>query len=829
MMRNILVLMIFTISVQFANELDTNFISLEIKEDINQTLDVINSDILFKELKNRNYFKVNLTQKDKKSFVVLNKFSDDRVMGITYDLLKEKFIDMPIEYKQEKSSKGNSDFITKIIFSSLAFFMVFVGFIFIGKLSKKNKKLEEEYDKLDDKLSEMSGVKQLIEKEHEKLLNNLGYKIETSAKKMISERDKIMEQPLEDLTQESVEKKFQSIKKTDEILTETTNQVVDFLKAKSGKLKLNKEKVDITKLLWNITSSVSNMHQDKENVEIVYDLDKTIPRYIECDKSRLTNILINLVENGVKYTQRGKVRVNIEIIDDMIDFTIIDNGVGIKDDKLEAIFTPFQNIGLLNDRQTIGLFMSRELVKLMGGSLVIKSVVNKGTRVTITIPLTVEIDTTNQSYGLSSNDTDNSGQSLLSKNIAIVDSDGDTAYSIRKMASQFSKNVDIIQNNNIKNYETLSRYDFLYIDSLMLDEVTKKLINQIKSQKEFKVIVMYNILNKKYKKITDDTVEKNISKPLTPYYMKNVFIEVYSHLKIVKNIDEILVAKEEEDDENTDDNTLTKYNNSLEVKEAKNITKDSLREFYGATILIVEENKITQKILMELFKNTGIKYVIAENLDETMGQLKKYYNNFDLILVDISIVNTEGLVLSKMIRLDKSFNKIPIVAITDKLDNNLQDYGINSYMMKPIKIGSIYAICERFLDKIDLEKDSLLFSLSKSEHILDITRGIMQSNNNYLTYIDVLKGFRDAYGESSEIFAEFMAEKEYDKAKELVIDVKGLAKIIAAHDLYNMLVEIEKLFVKHNYSQIERYISRYEDELDKLNINTEIYLRSIDS
>jgi len=161
--------------------------------------------------------------------------------------------------------------------------------------------------------------------------------------------------------------------------------------------------------------------------------------------------------------------------------------------------------------------------------------------------------------------------------------------------------------------------------------------------------------------------------------------------------------------------------------------------------------------------------------------------------------------------------------------HSMQDYGINSYMMKPIKIGSIYAICERFLDKIDLEKDSLLFSLSKSEHILDITRGIMQSNNNYLTYIDVLKGFRDAYGESSEIFAEFMAEKEYDKAKELVIDVKGLAKIIAAHDLYNMLVEIEKLFVKHNYSQIERYISRYEDELDKLNINTEIYLRSIDS
>jgi len=827
-MKNILVLMIFAISVQFANELDTNFISLEVKEDANQTLDVINSDILFKELKNRYYFKINLTQKDRKSFVVLNNFSDGRVISIIYDILKKKFSDIPIEYKPETSSKNDTDFITKIIFSSLAFFMIFVGFIFIAKLSKKNQKLEKEYDKLDDKLSEMSGVKQLIEKEHEKLLNNLGYKIETSAKKMITERDKIMEQPIGNLTLESIEEKFQSIKKTDKILTETTNQVVDFLKAKSGKLKLNKEKIDVSKMLWNITSSVSNMHKDKANVEIVYDLDKTIPKYIESDEERLTNILINLVENGVKYTQRGKIRVNIEIIDEKIHFIITDNGVGIKDDKLEAIFTPFQNVGLLNDRQTIGLFMSRELVKLMGGSLIIKSVVNKGTKVTITIPLTVEIDTSNQSYSLLDSDRDSQGQALSSKNIAVVDSDGDTAYSIRKMASQFSKNVDIIQNNNIKNYETLFRYDFLYIDNIMLDEVMKQLINQIKSQKEFKVVVMYNILDKKYKNIEDKSVERNIAKPLTPYYMKNVFIEVYSHLKIVKNIDEILVTRKDKD-ENEDDNTLTKYNNSLEVKEAKNITKDSLREFYGATILIVEENKITQKILMELFKDTGIKYVIAKDLDETMGQLKKYYNNFDLILVDISIVNTAGLVLSKMIRLDKSFNKIPIVAIADKIDNNLQDYGINSYMMKPIKIGSIYAICERFLDKIDLEKDSLLFSLSKSEHILDITKGIMQSNNNYLAYVDVLKGFRDAYGESAEIFAEFMEAKEYDKAKELVIDVKGLAQIIGSHDLYNMLVEIEKLLIKHNYTQVEKYITRYEDELDKLNINTEIYLRSIDS
>jgi len=826
-MKKILVLMMFAISVQFANELDTNFISLEAQEDTNQTLNIINSDILFKELKSRYSFNIKLTQKDDKSFIVLKDFSDDSVMNIVHDILQEKFSDIPIKYTKDKNSNSNkdSDFITRIIFASLAFFMVFVGFIFIGKLAKKNKKLEEEYDKLDDKLSEMSGVKHLIEKEHEKLLNNLGYKIETSAQKMIKERDKIMEQPLDSLTQESIDEKFKSIKKTDKILTETTNQVVDFLKAKSGKLKLNKEKFDITKLLWHITSSVSKMHQDKDNVEIVYDLDTTIPRYIECDRERLTNILINLVENGVKYTQRGKIKVNIEIIDEKIHFSIIDNGVGIKDDKLEAIFTPFQNIGLLSDKHTIGLFMSRELIKLMGGSLTIKSVVNKGTKVVVTIPLKAEIDTNNISYSLSNSDTDTEGKSLLDKNIAIVDKDVDTAYSIRKMASQFSRNVDIIQNNNIKNYETLLRYDFLYIEHSMLDEVTKKLIGQIKGQKDFKVVVMYNILNKKYKELKDDIIEKNIAKPLTPYYMKNIFVEVYSQLKIVKNIDEILVDKKDEEDK--EDNNLEKYNNSLELQEAQNITKDSLREFYGATILIVEENKITQKILMGLFKDTGIKYVIANNLNETMAQLKKYYNNFDLILVDISIINTEGLVLSKMIRLDKSFNKLPIVAITDKVDSNLQNYGINSYIMKPIKIGTIYAMFDRFLSKIDLEKDSLLLSLSKSEHILDITRGIMQSNNNYLAYIEVLKGFRDAYGESSEMFEKLIEAKEYEQAKELIIDVKGLAQIIAAHDLYNILLEIEKLFISHNYNQIERYISRYEDELDKLNINTEIYLRSI--
>lgn len=95
-MKKIFFIIIFITSINFANEFNENFISLEIKDDANQTLDIINNDILFKELQNKYFFQINLVPKDNKSFIILDNFNDDSVMSITHDIIKDKFLDIPI-------------------------------------------------------------------------------------------------------------------------------------------------------------------------------------------------------------------------------------------------------------------------------------------------------------------------------------------------------------------------------------------------------------------------------------------------------------------------------------------------------------------------------------------------------------------------------------------------------------------------------------------------------------------------------------------------------------------------------------------------------------
>lgn len=144
-------------------------------------------------------------------------------------------------------------------------------------------------------------------------------------------------------------------------------------------------------------------------------------------------------------------------------------------------------------------------------------------------------------------------------------------------------------------------------------------------------------------------------------------------------------------------------------------------------------------------------------------------------------------------------------------------------------MGVLYTICDRFLEKVDLEKNDFLSKLSKSEHILDITRGIMLADNNQENYIMLLEEFVNAYGESGEDFESLVINREYEKAKLLAIDMKGLTSIIAANNMNRLISEIEKINVSKEYKKLDRYIERYTEELDDLVTNIEIYIRSINN
>ncbi|MEA2028692.1 MAG: hypothetical protein U9N49_06925, partial [Campylobacterota bacterium] len=174
------------------------------------------------------------------------------------------------------------------------------------------------------------------------------------------------------------------------------------------------------------------------------------------------------------------------------------------------------------------------------------------------------------------------------------------------------------------------------------------------------------------------------------------------------------------------------------------------------------------------------------------------------------------------------YDKIPIIAIVDEEydDNKILKIGVNGFIVKPVRVGTIYTALSCFLDKVDL--NSPFVKLSKSEHILDITRGIMQSNHDAKVYLELVKEFKDAYGSSDQKFQDLINTGNYKRLKELIVNMKGLSDILAAYNMHHLLKELEILIDTHKYEKLANNSQRYTQELENLMTNIEIYIRSVD-
>lgn len=183
------------------------------------------------------------------------------------------------------------------------FVIIGVGYRQLKQASNSNEILTSKYDKLEQRYNS-------VKDEHNELLSNLGYKLESTTKEMIKARDKIINEPIAKLTKEDLDNKFKSIQKADTILTDTTHQIISFLQAKSGKLELRNKTFDINLLFDMVNNFVAEKYKTKD-IELIYDIDSKIGRYIIGDFNYISKILISLINNAIKYTESGEVKLII--------------------------------------------------------------------------------------------------------------------------------------------------------------------------------------------------------------------------------------------------------------------------------------------------------------------------------------------------------------------------------------------------------------------------------------------------------------------------------------------------------------------------------------
>ena len=175
-----------------------------------------------------------------------------------------------------------------------------------------------------------------------------------------------------------------------EHLLRVVNDILDFSKIEAGKLAVEARPFRLASVIDQCIGNVVERAREKD-IELVSELDPSLPVFVRGDALRLGQILLNLLSNAVKFTEQGEVRMTVANDSDFLRFSVRDTGVGIGEDVLARLFQPFEQADKSTTRKFggsgLGLVISRKLAELMGGMIAIESVPGKGSDFTLRLPL----------------------------------------------------------------------------------------------------------------------------------------------------------------------------------------------------------------------------------------------------------------------------------------------------------------------------------------------------------------------------------------------------------------------------------------------------------
>jgi len=596
-------------------------------------------------------------------------------------------------------------------------------------------------------------------------------------------------------------------------LIDVTNDLIEFLRLKSKKVQIHHEKFNLNNVLNEVSGAVCSQFKGHP-AELIFNIDNNIPRYLIGDSLNLEKTLHNLLEYVLSKTEDGEITLEIAMFGNYeekieLQFKLTDMGAGLSEEEIETLFTPVYNEEN-KEYSGLGMFVAKELISMMKGELAVQSIVGKGTTFAMTLPFEMLDPNNRRNYRLPE-------KVLTAKKVFIVDRNYNSALAIKKMFAYFRHDVKVMTKEAfLKNMPNLSAYDIVVLDESLFKARTTEYLEKVKAEKDLKVISLNALLEKDENVETANVVDKILTKPMNQERIFELIVNLYT-LKEIKadHAKEMQLEK----------NPLT---HDGEIHEASHISQSSFKDFSGMRLLIVEDDVINQKVLSNILKISGIDITIANNGREAVNIVKESEESFDLVLMDINMPVMDGYVATQMIRLESEFDDLPIVAFTalalESEREKIFNSGMNAYLTKPINIGKLYTVFKMYRDisegtcSIEAEKDIV------SNDILDIKKGISYANHNAGFYMEILREFLDAYGESAEVFKKLVHEHRYEQIKMLCIDMKGLTGTVGAKEMYRAISEIHQHLLYRKEELLENYIEVYETNLKNLKAQINRYL-----
>ncbi|MEO6148528.1 MAG: response regulator, partial [Mucilaginibacter sp.] len=458
-----------------------------------------------------------------------------------------------------------------------------------------------------------------------------------------------------------------------ENLVSVINDILDFSKIESGSMDIEHEDFDLRRCIEDVMDLFAKKVTEK-GIELVYEIDYDVPSQIVGDSLRLRQVLINLVNNAIKFTHRGEIFLKVYMVspgdDDItLGFKVIDTGIGITEDKLDMLFKAFSQVDSSITRKYggtgLGLVISERLVHLMGGEINVESKFGEGSSFNFTIKSAVS-----KGEKLTPPTTDIKG--LKGKRVLIVD-DNQTNLRILQLQLEQWKLVPVPVTSatealHMLNDTTIVPYDLVITDMQMPDMDGVDLARGIKKLKSPPPVIMLSSIGDETKKKYADLFSSILVKPVKQQHLRTSILTV-----MVLKKDVVLPEAK-----------------PLRVLPADFAAKHEL------TILVAEDNTINQRLIERILHKLGYLPQIVATGVEVLEKLEKEF--FDVILMDVQMPEMDGLEATERVRA-KSGPQPYIIAMTaNAMVKDREDcyrVGMNDYIAKPFNVEELLTMLTR--------------------------------------------------------------------------------------------------------------------------------------
>jgi len=338
-----------------------------------------------------------------------------------------------------------------------------------------------------------------------------------------------------------------TVQKSSQSLRVIVNDILDFEKLESGKVVLENIPISTFCMIEHILKLQAPLASEK-GLELLYEIDENLPENILGDETRLTQILVNLMNNAIKFTHVGNVKLKIDVLREeenkaYIAFTILDTGIGIAGDKINRIFERFSQAESSTTRlfggTGLGLSIVDKLVKLQGGELSVKSELGVGSEFLVTIPF--DIPAGNPEKKCNQRDLEATKENMsvskdlfLDTSILLVEDNSLNQFLAKTFFQRWGAEIDVASNGEeacglIQNRE----YDVVLMDLQMpvMDgfTATSKIRHVLKSQVPIIACSAHSFAIDKEKCI-EAGMNDYISKPYTEQELIQTTLKYCNHL-----------------------------------------------------------------------------------------------------------------------------------------------------------------------------------------------------------------------------------------------------------------------------------------------------------